>query len=153
MHQIYEDHGKYNISYQISKIIISSIISNIILRLMLYIFILTDKNIVEIKKQKSYNLAIKKKKEILKCIIIKFIIFFILNFILLILFWLYLTSFNAIYANTQIYLIENTLISFGISLFYPFIINIFPTILRMNSLSKKNSKQCLYKTSQILQFL
>ena len=108
---------------------------------------------MKVRHQNTYELALNMKKRILKCINIKFAIFFVLNFFLLILFWFYLTCFNAIYNNTQIYLIENTLISFGISLFYPFIINIFPTILRMNSLSKKNSKQCLYKTSQILQFL
>ena len=108
---------------------------------------------MEVKKQNNYNMAIKKKKEILKCIIIKYIIFFILNLVLLILFWYYLTSFNAVYQNTQIYLIENTCISFALSLFYPFIINIFPALLRMNSLTKKEDKSCLYKCSQILQLI
>ena len=85
---------------------------------------------------------------------IKFGIFFILNFILLVLFWYYLTCFNAIYKNTQIYLIENTFISFGFSLFYPFIINILPTIIRMYSLhSLKKNQNYLYKVSQILQLL
>ena len=85
---------------------------------------------------------------------IKFAIFFILNFILLGLFWYYLTSFNAIYENTQVYLIENTFISFGFSLFYPFIINIFPLIIRICSIrsSSKNQEYC-YKLSQILQLI
>ena len=85
---------------------------------------------------------------------IKFTFFFILIFILLGLFWYYLTCFNAIYKNTQIYLIENTFISFGFSLFYPFIINIIPTVIRMNSLhsSSKNYSYC-YKTSQIIQLI
>ena len=92
------------------------------------------------------------KKEKLKYIKIKFIIFFVLNFILLVLFWYYLTCFNAIYSNTQVYLIENTFISFAFSLFYPFIINIIPTIIRMYSihLGDKN-QECLYRTSQIVQ--
>ena len=94
------------------------------------------------------------KKEKLKYMKIKFGIFFILNFILLVLFWYYLTCFNAIYKNTQIYLIENTFISFGFSLFYPFIINILPTIVRMYSLhSSKKNQIYLYKVSQILQLL
>ena len=85
---------------------------------------------------------------------IKFFLFFILNFILLGLFWYYLTCFNAIYKNTQIYLIENTFISFGFSLVYPFIINIFPTITRMASIYSSNKDQSkLYKFSQIIQLI
>jgi hypothetical protein len=68
-----------------------------------------------------------------------------------------LTCFNAIYNNTQIYLIENTFISFGLSLFYPFIINIIPAVLRIYSLNKKNKdkkgENCLYKISKIIQIL
>ena len=85
---------------------------------------------------------------------IKFAIFFILNFILLGLFWYYLTCFNAIYENTQIYLIENTFISFGFSLFYPFIINILPTIFRTCSLDASNKdKEYLYNFSKITQIM
>ena len=66
----------------------------------------------------------------------------------------YLTSFNAIYQNTQVYLIENTFISFGISLFYPFIINLFPMIIRIYSIQSENKNQeYCYKVSQILQFI
>ena len=59
-----------------------------------------------------------------------------------------------IYKNTQIYLIENIFISFGFSLFYPFIINIFPTMIRMCSIhsSNKNQAYC-YKISQIIQLI
>ena len=91
---------------------------------------MTDKDILEVKLQETKGLAINMKNQKLKCIKIKYIIFFILNFILLGLFWYYLTCFNAIFKNSQIYLIENTVISFGFSLFYPFVINIFPTSLR-----------------------
>jgi hypothetical protein len=99
-------------------------------------------------------LAVNTKISKLKCIKIKFIIFFVSNFILLGLFWYYLTSFNAVYQNTQVYLIENTFISFAFSLFYPFIINIFPTMLRSCAIHSTNKDQrCLYKASQILQII
>ena len=106
------------------------------------------------KLQDSKINAVNKKYERLKCMKIKFAIFFILNFILLGLFWYYLTCFNAIYKNTQVYLIENTFISFAFSLFYPFIINILPTIIRMNSIhsSNKDQEYC-YKLSQIIQII
>ena len=119
---------------------------------MLQTLVLTDKDILEVKKRTTKDLAIKMKIKKLKCMKIKFGIFFILNFILLGLFWYYLTCFNAIYKNTQVYLIENTCISFAFSLIYPFIINLFPTMIRMCSLhSKKKDNECLYKLSQIIQ--
>ena len=157
MHKIYEDEGKYNFSYQFPKILISAISSTVILRIILYTLVLTDKSVLEVKKQTTYNLAINMKKKVLKCVNIKFAIFFVLNFILLILFWFYLTCFNAIYENTQIYLIENTFISFGFSLIYPFVSNIFPSVLRINILNQKNkgkkSENCFYTISQFLQVL
>ena len=154
MHQIYEDEGKFNFSYQISHILFSAIISTVILRLMLQFLVLTDKDILEVKNQPNKGMAINMKKKKLKIVKIKITIFFILNFVLLGLFWYYLTCFNAIYENTQIYLIENTFISFAFSLFYPFIINIFPTMIRMCSIhSFKKDKQCFYKLSQIIQII
>ena len=136
------------------KIIISTISSIIVLRIMLEGLILTDRNILEVKRQNTKDKALYMKTKVLKCINIKFIIFFVVNFILLIMFWFYLTCFNWIYENTQICLIENTFISFGISLFYPFIWNIIPVVLRMQSLANKNSnKSCLYFASKILQII
>ena len=80
----------------------------------------------------------------------KISIFFILNFILLVLFWYYLTCFNAIYENTQVYLIENTFISFAFSLFYPFVINLLPMIIRTSALkASKKDNGYFYKVSQI----
>ena len=152
MHQIYEDSGKYNFNYQIPYIIYSAI--TFILRLMLQFLVLTDKDVLEVKNQTKRGLAIDMKKKKLKYIKIKFGIFFILNFILLVLFWYYLTCFNAIYKNTQVYLIENTFISLGFSLFYPFIINIFPTMIRICSLRSENKdKEYFYKVSQIIQIV
>ena len=153
-HQIYKDEGKFNFSYQLPYIIYSAIISTFVLRLILQFLVLTDKDILEVKNQMTKELAINMKRQKLKYMKIKFAIFFILNFILLGLFWYYLTCFNAIYKNTQIYLIENTFISFGFSLFYPFIINIFPSIIRSCSINslEKNNEYC-YKISQIVQII
>jgi len=154
MHQIYEDEGKYNIGYQFPYIIGSSIISIFIMRLMLNFLVLTDKDVVDVKLQNNKALAQNMKISKLKCVKIKLAIFFVLNFILLVLFWYYLTCFNAVYKNTQIYLIENTCISFCLSLIYPFIINIIPMLIRKCSIHSSNKDQkCLYRVSQIIQLL
>ena len=169
MHQIVEDKGSFNFSYQMKFILFSSIISTICLRIFL-LLIKTEKEIVTIKNEQNKNVINIQKEKIIKCINIKYSIFFVLNLILLMLFWYYLTCFNAIYQNTQIYLIKNTFINFGLSLIYPFVINIFPGILRIYSLKKENSKinrknknnkqqekkgdkECIYNASKFLQLL
>ena len=60
--------------------------------------------------------------------------------------------FGVIYKNTQMHLLKDTLISFGLSLVYPFAIYLFPGIFRMIALSKANQKrECLYTFSKLLQ--
>ena len=150
MHQIFQDQGDYNIKYQIKFIIVSAILSTALLRIILITLVLTDKNIFEIKCQPNIVHANALKTKTLRNMKIKFGIFFLLNLILLTLFWYYLTCWNAVYKNTQIYLIKNTLISFAISLLYPFVINIIPVILRTQSLKNSNG-ECLYNASKIIQ--
>ena len=152
MHQIFKDEGKYNIGYQLPFIFLSTFLSIVILRMILILLVLTDKNIFEIKCQETLQKANILKKTTLRNILIKFTIFFVLNLLILISFWYYLTCWNAVYENTQIYLIKNTLISFAISLIYPFIINIIPVILRQQSLKQKKKKY-LYDVSKIAQLL
>ena len=150
MHQIFEDQGNYNIKYQFKFIFISAVISTVLLRIILVTLVLTEKIILEIKSQPSIIHANSLKQKILKYMIIKFGIFFALNLIILVAFWYYLTCWNAIYENTQIYLIKNTFISFAISLIYPFVINIIPAILRIQSL-KKSNREYLYNASKVAQ--
>ena len=60
--------------------------------------------------------------------------------------------FGVVYKNTQMHLLKDTLISFGISLIYPFFMNLLPGIFRIPSLSNpKNNRKCLYVFSKLLQ--
>ena len=116
---------------------------------------LTQTNVLEIKKLgNKLNNNDNKYKQLMTNIRNKFIFFFVVNYILLFAFWLYLSSFCAVYKNTQIYLIKDVLISFGISLIYPFLIYILPSIFRIISLnSKKDKKIYLYSFSKLLQII
>ena len=151
MHKIYEDEGSYNFIYQIPHILYSTIISSVITILIKYLS-LSEKNILEIKNEKE-NL-IQKTCKIKKCINIKIILFYILNFLFLLFFWYYLGCFCAVYKNTQSHLIEDTIISFIISLLYPFGLNLLPGIFRIPSLNAKNKDKILmYNFSRILQII
>ena len=115
---------------------------------------LSEKKVVEIKKIKNLETAINRSKSLLKCLKIKFSIFFILVMILLLLFWYYLSCFSAVFKNTQIFLIKDTIISFAISLIYPFLTLLIPCALRISALKDENkNKECLYKSSLILQLI
>ena len=115
---------------------------------------LTEKNILKLKSDnnaKNYNTTVPK---LIKCIKIKFICFFSISFLLLIFFWYYLSCFCAVYKNTQIYVIEDTIISFGLSLLYPFGLNLFPGFFRIPSLRDKNKrKETIYKLSKMIQLI
>ena len=149
MHKIYEDEGSFNFIYQLPNILYSTIISTFISTLIKF-FSLTENNILPIKSaQKNIN---EMKLKILKCLVFKFITFFLLDFIFLLLFWYYLSSFCSVYKNTQTHLITDTLVSFGLSMIYPFGINLLPGIFRIPSLnSSKKDKKCMYIFSKILQ--
>ena len=153
MHKIYELHGSYNIIYQLPQLMYSSLISSIINIIIRY-FSLTEKEVIEIKiKYIRKNISFKINK-LMKFLFIKFALFFIISFIFLLFFWYYLSCFCAIYKNTQIYLIKDALICFGLSLTYPFIIYLIPAAFRIYTLlDKKKNRKCLYKFSKILQIL
>ena len=153
MHKIHEDKGAFNIMYQIPQILYSSVISAII-NMILKMLSLSEQNILIIKQEKNINLAIKKSKKIERYIIIKFIIFFFLSTILLLFFWYFISCFCAVYTNTQIILIKDTLVSFGLSMLYPFGLNLLPGMFRIPALRAKNKdKACLYKVSGLIAYI
>jgi hypothetical protein len=109
MHIIYLEQGKFNFIYQIPQILYSFIITSIVNTIINYLS-LTEKKVIKLKSQQ--NDINKKYENILKCIKIKFIFFYVLIFIILIFFWYYIACFCAVYRNTQVHLIKDTLISF-----------------------------------------
>ena len=92
----------------------------------------------------------KKRNQFYQCLKIKFTLFYVISFILILLFWYYISCFCAVYKNTQIALIKDTLISFILSLIYPLFINLVPGMFRIPSLKNDKSK-CLYIFSKIIQ--
>ena len=153
MHKIYEDEGKFNLTYQIPQIIYSSLISGIFSTI-LKMLALTENIVLEIKHQKEIKNIKSKKEKSYKIINLKFIFFCITSIIMLTIFFYYIACFCAIYKNTQIHLIKDSMTSFGLSLLYPFITFLFPGILRIPALkNKKNKREILYKISKFVQMI
>ena len=151
MHKIYIDDGDYNLSYQIVQIVYSSLISSV-LNIILKTFSLSEQNILDIKHYKNNQKIKRKVEKVIRILSYKFFIFFIISSIFLLLFWYYISSFCAVYENTQIHFIKDTLISFGLSMMYPFIIYLIPGFFRIPSL-KKSGRENMYKFSKFIQLI
>ena len=164
MHKIYEDKGIFNFLFQLPSMIYSCLISSVI-NLFIRTLALSDKIIFQFKR--IYNKKIPKEKtvELYKSLTLKFNIFFCVSFVFLLFFWYYISTFCAVYKNTQIILISSTLSSFSISLIYPFGLNLLPGLFRIPALkpsqnnkekhkhkhkTKEKSNECLYDTGNIV---
>ena len=150
MHKIYEDKGVYNIVFQIPQILFSTIISAVI-NVLLKKLSLTEANILSIKKEKDNQKKMEKSKSIQKCLKIKFILYFTLSLLFMIFFWYFISCFCGVYKNTQIILIKDTLISYALSMVYPFALNLLPGLFRIPALkAEKGDQSCKYKISQYI---
>ena len=120
----------------------------------LKILALSNKSIIKLKKNKNKKNVIERGDILNHTLRIKFILYFILSFIFLLFFWYYLSMFGAVYINTQFHLLKDTLVSFGLSLLYPFVLCLLPGLFRIPALSSpKKKREYLFKFSKILQMI
>ena len=150
MHKIFVENATISLYYQIPQIIYSSLIT-IVINTILKQFALSEKNILAIKQEENLKEMQKYSIKMKNCITLKFIIFFILNYLFLAFFWYFISCFCGIYINTQIILIRDTFISFCFSMFYQLAYSLFPGFFRIPALREgKKDKELLYKIGKIL---
>ena len=153
MHKIYESNGSFDLEVQIPIVVCSSLIS-MVLNTFLKILALSNNSIIDFKQNKEKNDINKRGDDLNFNVKIKSILFFTISFVFLLCFWYYISIFGAVYKNTQLHLLKDTLISFGISMLTPFAIYLLPGLFRIHSLSNPEKKrECLYNFSKVLQLL
>ena len=153
MHKLFLGNGEYNLINQIPIMFYSLLITSII-NIIIRELALSERNILEIKQERDINKVKVLSSNIKNHLKLKFAIFFILNFLFLLFFWYYISCFCAVYNNTQIILINDTLISFALSMVYPFFLYLLPGTFRIPSLrSKKKDKECTYRIGCLFAFL
>ena len=151
MHNIYENKGQVKLETQIPIIAYSALIS-MVLNTLLGLLALSNDEIIKFKQSNLKNNLMKREENLKFKLTIKFILYFIISFLLLIFFWYYISIFCVIYKNTQIHLLKDTLMSFVLLLFTPFVIYLFPGFFRIPALSDNNNKRkYLYNFSKFLQ--
>jgi len=151
IHKIYEDYGIFNFVYELPKIIYSSLIT-IICNIIIKRLALSEQYLLNIKKKKSANVRNKECIYLYNCLRTKINIFYIIGLLFLIFFWYFISSFCAVYKNTQIIFLKNCSLSFCLSMIYPFAFNLLPGLFRITSLKYKN-KNYLYVIGNILALL
>ena len=91
--------------------------------------------------------------KIMRCIKVKLTGFYIFTIIFFGFFWYTVSSFCAVYENTQIPFIKDSVFSLVLSIILPFFIYFFPTVFRVCALrNKRRNLVCLYKFSVIIPF-
>ena len=151
MHNIYVNNGENDFIQQIPQMIYSLIIDHV-LEVILCLLSLTDTSVYEIKELSKNKENAGKIIQIMNCLRIKLIVFFIFNLILLLFYWYFISAFCAVYQNTQIIFVKDSMMSFFTSMIDPFIIYAGTTFLRYISLAKCFNKKLswLYSIAQFL---
>ena len=153
MHNVYESKGLFDISYQLPLIIYSSLIS-MFLGAFVQMLGLSNDAIIDFKQSEEKDTVDKRGQKLIKKLKIKFVLYFILSFILLIAFGYYISMFNAVYRNTQFILLEDTLFGFALSMVTPFVIYLIPGLFRIPALAAtQGNRRCLYNFSKLFTIL
>ena len=151
MHKIYESKGVFDLESQLPIIIYSTLISYI-LNTPLNFLALSNDAVISFKQNKDKNNIMTRAKNLENKLTIKFILYFIITLLLLLFFCYYISMFCVIYKNTQFHLLKDTLMSFGLSIIFPFGTFIIFGSLRVYSLSGgKKTRKCIYNLSNFLQ--
>ena len=108
------------------------------------LLVLSSDIILIFKQKNSYNDIQIKTKNLGKKLKIKFIAYFIISTRLLLFFWYYISMFCVVYMNNQYHLLKNALISFGLSLLYPFVVYLLAGLFRSIPLSGKKRAKNAY---------
>ena len=152
--KIFEEEGLYSyqehITSNLAPIIIAGVGASII-KSLVAILTFTDIEILSIKKKNKIPQEEKINKALMK-VSSKSTTFFVINFIFMAIFWIYSSSFSAVFKNTQIFLLISGGISLGIVMFLPIFYYFIPALFRTMALNGKNSG-CLYKFSQFVELI
>ena len=149
MHNVYLNAGKHDFINQLAQMIYSTIASQI-LQVFINYLTMTDITYYTIKELiNKRHMNRKRIKSVMGCLKFKIIIFFSFSFFLFLFYWYLISAFCSVYENTQRIFITDSISSFIMGLIYPFVLYIFPAILRIISLKAKNVKFLYYLSDKI----
>ena len=140
----------YAMSHSFPRVLSSLIICLIIQGLIEYGFFRERKKIYSLFILHGINEINKNVVDLMKKIKIKYYIFIFLNFALMVIFFIYLTNFSAVYTGGILDFIGAGILTFILLQIFPFVSSLILSLLRFYGL--KNTNGTLYSLSQILSF-
>ena len=150
----YEKKGKYDFGYEFPKMLASSIICTV-LNLGIKLLIYNQKRVQKIKELNFYgqdkNLINNNIEKFFSIYYLKIKIFTVISSILLLFFFFYIISFGSIFNQSQGYFCIRVVLSFIVSMIYPFIISLISAFLRIYGI--RYNKKCIYDSSLFIQYL
>ena len=151
MHRKYTQGEDLNFIEKIPQLLFTLIGAHII-EVILCFFSMTDVHVYEIKSLPKEEKNSEKLLKIMDRMKRKLVWFFFITFLLFLFYWYFISSFCAVYQNTQIIFLRDSGISILTSFLDPFVIYGVTTILRLISLSLccKKKLGCIYKLSDII---
>ena len=153
MHNVYESKGLFDFEYQLPIIFYSSIIS-MFLGGLVQMLGLSNDAIIDFKQSEEIKNINERTEKLNKKLKNKFVLYFILSSLLLLVFCYYISIFDAVYINTQYILLKDTSMGFGLSLISPFIMYLIPGFFRIPALAAtQKNKRCLYNFSKLFTIL
>ena len=144
MRNIYTYKGNTDAALHVPNVVFSSffcLVSNLLIKFVS----LSEHDLLEIKKNP------KKKDAMAKKIKIKTIILFSVSFVLIGLFWYYVSAFCAIFKNSQGHYFTNVLVAFIVCNLWPCVTTLIAPAMRKYAF--KNDSSCMYKASQIVAYI
>ena len=150
INNIYDNNGKYDFFYHFPKLLLSVIFTYVIDSFTFQLITSKHKlqEIIESSTIKNYQNAF---ESTIKCLKIKIISFFVIDFILTGFSWYYCCVFCALYSNNAKYWLISSCISIIIHLLSPFILCFIPTTLKYCSFKKKN--KIIYNINKYLEVI
>ena len=150
INNIYDNNGKYKVFYHLPNCLISVAITYV-LDAFLYHLIISRNQFQEVMENPKIKNHQKEFESIIKCLKVKIIIFFIIDFIITGFSWYFCSIFCALYKNTAKFWLISLMISLCIHLILPFILCLIPTTIKNCALKNKSRKT--YNFNKCLEIL
>ena len=141
---------KYSMNNSFPRVLLGFIICVIIQELIEYIFFCERKKIYNTFFLKGFDNINNKANNMIKKIKIKYYVFIFINFIMMVMFFIYITNYCGVYVGGIFDFIGAGIWTFILLQIFPFISSFIISFLRYRGLKKVN--KLIYKISQILSY-
>ena len=138
----------YLLKNELSRVVYASMITIVVEFMIDCLFSSKSRIEILIKREKDQNVFREEIMTIMKTMKIKYIVFLVVNFILMLMFWYYCCAFCNCYPNTAMNWLISSFFTWGIILLFPFLLCLVIAILRY--LGLKYKWEICYKISNCL---